>query len=284
MHVLIAGCGWLGCAIAGALLQRGDRVTGIRSHPDRAEMLRSQGITPLVLNLAEPDSIQQIPADVDAILALQSAEEASVPAYQRAYLDVNRTLLAAAGQIQLKALVYSASTGVFEQRDGSDVEETTIPEPESDTGRVLLAAERMILAASAEGIPSHLVRLSGLYGPGRMEIVDRVRRGLIAPGDQGDRWMNFCHQEDATAILIAALDRGRPGEIYHATDSLPMRRREVAEFVATRLGMKLPESAGGARSFGTHRRILGVRTLDALRLQLKWPSLREGLEPFLPPR
>ncbi len=284
MHVLIAGCGWLGSAIAQVLLQRGDRVTGIRSNPDRAEKLRSQGVVPLVLDLTEPTSIRQIPRDVDVILALQSADSGSAAAYQRAYLQVNRTLLAAARRLQLTAFVHSGSTGVFEQMDGSDVDETTVPTPDSATGRVLLEAEGLILRASDEGIPSRLVRLSGLYGPGRIGILDRVRRGLIGTGVNGDRWMNFCHQEDAAATLIAAMDRGKAGETYHATDAHPLRRREVAEFVANRLDIEVSTTTPESNAPVTHRRVLGARTLDALNLELKWPSLRLGLEPYLPPR
>jgi nucleoside-diphosphate-sugar epimerase len=98
--------------------------------------------------------------------------------------------------------------------------------------------------------------------------------------------MNFCHQDDAVAAVLAALDRGRGGAVYHASDAEPMRRRDVVAFVAGRLGIPQPRAAaapalaGGAA--GAHRRVLAARTRAELGLALRWPSLREGLAPFLP--
>ena len=81
MHILVAGCGWLGTAVAARLLGRGDRLTGVRSDPDRAERLRALGIEPLALDLADPGAA--IPDGLDAILALQSAQDGSEAGYRR---------------------------------------------------------------------------------------------------------------------------------------------------------------------------------------------------------
>ncbi|HEY6101453.1 MAG TPA: NAD(P)H-binding protein, partial [Anaeromyxobacter sp.] len=72
MHVLVAGCGWLGTAIARRLLARGDRVTGVRRDAGRAEALGALGVTPLALDLAAPAAAEAVP-DVDAVIACQSA-------------------------------------------------------------------------------------------------------------------------------------------------------------------------------------------------------------------
>src|SRR5512146_2976093 len=95
MHVLVAGCGWLGTAIARRLVARGDRVTGIRRDPARAEALAALGVEPLALDLCAERAEDRVP-DADAIVACQSAAGDSVPAYRAAYVDANRALLAAA--------------------------------------------------------------------------------------------------------------------------------------------------------------------------------------------
>ncbi len=277
MHILVAGCGWLGTAVAARLMGRGDRVTGIRSDPGRAEGLRALGIEPLALDLAAPDAA--LPDGVEAILALQAAQRGSEAAYRRAYLLANATLLRAARRPGLKALVYSGSTGIFAQRDGSEVDETSPPAPAPGTSQVLAEAERMLLGAAAEGLPVRIVRLSGLYGPARTGVIERVRSGSLALGPGDGAWMNFCHRDDAVEAIIAALDRGRDGAVYHATDALPLRRREVVRHVAGRLGIPPPSSAAPAA--GPDRRVSGLRTRAELGLELRWPSLREGLEPFL---
>jgi len=277
MHVLVAGCGWLGTVVAARLLARGDRVTGIRTDPARAEALRALGIDPLALDLADPASAGRIPEGVEAILALQAAQGGGEPAYRRAYLEANATLLLAARRLGLRALVHTGSTGLFAQRDGSDVDETTRPAPGSGTGEILVEAERLLLDGAAQ---ARIVRLSGLYGPGRAGLIGRVRSGAMALGPGDGAWMNFCHLDDAAGAVIAVLDRGRNGAIYHATDAMPLRRREVIRHVAGRLGIPPPESVGESAMAGPDRRILGLRTRAELQLELRWPSLKEGLEPL----
>lgn len=271
MHVLIAGCGWLGLAAARALAARGDRVTGVRSSPAGAAQLRAAGVQPLELDLADPASAARIPADVDAILALQAARGGGEAAYQRAYLDANATLLAARARV--RAFVYTGSTGVFGQRDGSDVDEATPPAPTTPEGLVLAEAERRLRAADAR-----VLRLSGLYGPGRLWVLDGVASGRMGLGPGDGAWLNSCHQDDAVTALLAVLDRGRDGAVYHGSDAWPLRRREVVTFVAGRLG-RTPATTPAPP--GPDRRVLATRTREELGFRLRWPSLLEGLAPYL---
>jgi len=260
--------------VAKRLVARGDRVTGIRSDAGRAGQLQALGVEPLVLDLADPQAARGIPSGFDGILAMQSARGEGLEPYRRAYLDANRTLLDVAGRDGIGAFVYTGSTGIFGQRDGSEVDEGTPPAPATASGEVLAEAEAAVRAARGR-----VLRLSGLYGPGRLWIIDRVARGLMTLGPGDEAWMNACHQEDAALTVIRVLDRGRDGAVYHATDESPMRRREVITFVARRLGITPAISDTGTP--GPNRRILGARTRQELGLEACWPSLREGLEPFL---
>jgi nucleoside-diphosphate-sugar epimerase len=276
MHVLVAGCGWLGTEIARRLLERGDRVTGVRRDRARAASLASIGVTPLAVDLAAAGAERLLP-EVDAIVACQSAGSDAEADYRRAYLAANRALLAAAERAGARTFVYTGSTGVFGQEDGSDVDEASTPRPAGPNGEVLLEAERLVVAAAARGIRSSVVRLSGLYGPGRAGIVERVRSGALAlgAGRGDDAWMNFCHLEDAAAFVLAALDRARPGAIHHGSDAHPARRREVVEWIAARLGIPPPRGEKGRR--GPDRRVLSGATREALGVALAYPSFREGL-------
>jgi nucleoside-diphosphate-sugar epimerase len=125
-----------------------------------------------------------------------------------------------------------------------------------------------------------VVRLSGLYGPGRAGIVERVRSGALALGPGDDAWMNFCHLEDAVSFVVAALDRARAGAIHHGSDAAPARRREVVEWIAARIGMapRRTEAAAG----GPSRRILSEATRKELGVALAFPSFREGLAALVP--
>jgi nucleoside-diphosphate-sugar epimerase len=281
MHVLLAGCGWLGTALGRALVARGDRVTGIRRDPGRAEALRAAGIAPLALDLAAPRSAARLPRDVDAVVACQAAGADGEGPYRAAYVDANRTLLEAASRAGARAFVYTGSTGVFGQRDGSDVDERTRPAPATAAAEVLVEAERLVLEAAGRGVPARILRLSGLYGPGRTGLVDRVRAGRVGIGPGDGAWMNFCHQADAIAFVIAAIDRGREGAVYHGSDAEPARRREVVRWVAARLGIPPPEAP--AAPPGADRRIVSEWTRDTLGVALAYPSFRDGLGAHLPP-
>lgn len=278
MHVIVAGCGWLGAAIARRLVFQGIRVTGVRRDPARAEALRALGVEPLSLDLSAPGAESRLPR-ADALIACQAAVAEGVSAYLAAYLDANRALLAAAARDGAR-LVYTGSTGVFGQSDGLDVDEDTPPAPASETGEVLADAEAMVVGAGRGGLPACVVRLSGLYGPGRTGIVERVRSGRLALGAGEDAWMNFCHQDDAATFVLAALERAAPGGVYHGSDAAPARRGEVVRWIADRIGVA-PGHADAAPA-GPNRRIRSERTRAALGVTLSYPSFRDGLLPLVP--
>jgi nucleoside-diphosphate-sugar epimerase len=278
VHVLVAGCGWLGTAIARALLARGDRVTGVRRSPARAAELAALGVQPLALDLAalRPEQAAVALPPFDAVVACMAAGGDSPESYRAAYLDANRALLAAARAHRARAYVYTGSTGVFGQRDGSEVAEDAPPSPASATAQVLAEAEALVRGAPAAlGVPARLLRLSGLYGPGRAGTLDRVRRGVLALGPGDEAHMNFCHRDDAVAFTLAALDRGAPGAAYHGSDAAPPRRREVVTFLAGLLGQQ-PARHPGPAPGGPDRRILSAWTRGVLGVALAFPSYREG--------
>ena len=283
MHVLVAGCGWLGTAAARALRDRGDRVTALTRTLPHAVRLIEEGIPCLARDLSREDGTSDLPADVDAVLATQAAAGGGVAAYRTAYLDATAGLLGYAARVGVSRFVYTSSTGVFGQQDGGIVDEATPVAPAEATAEVLVEAERLVLAAVNTRLSACLVRPSGLYGKGRTGIIERVKSGAVALGTGDDLWMNFCHQADAVTILLAALDRGSPGAIYHASDLEPARRGDVVLWIAKRLKMTPPRSetagdAGGRR--GANRRISSAASRDALGIRLAFPNYRKGMAPF----
>lgn len=279
MHVLVAGAGWLGSALSRALAARGHQVTAVRRDPVRAAALGSPGVTPLALDLCAPGAAGRLPRDLDAVVACQSAGADGPEAYRRAYVEATRTLLDAVRDTgRPSALVYTGSTGVFGQRDGSDVDEATPPAPASPAAEVLVEAEQLVLRASAPGLRPVVLRLSGLYGPGRNWPVDRVRGGQIAIGPGDGTWLNLCHLDDAVAAVLAALERGASGRVYHATDAEPVRRRDLAIWVSGRLGIPPPQLPAGSRGPALpDRRIHAERSREELGISLLHPTFREGL-------
>jgi len=282
MDVLLAGCGWLGREVARRLLARGDRVTALTRTVESASLLRESGILASALDLASPGASRSIPGRYDGIVAMQSASGPDAAAYQRAYLEATRALLASEGAAGA-AFVYVSSTGVFGQTGGEWVDESTPPRPTEKTAEVLVEAERLVLDRSWHRAQPRIVRCSGLYGPGRTGTIERVREGALALGDGDETWMNFCHRDDAAVAVIAALDRGSPGWIYHASDASPAMRRDVVSWIAARLAIdpsRRPEGSAPGGRRAANRRVSSEATRRELLTVLGYPSFREGLAPF----
>jgi nucleoside-diphosphate-sugar epimerase len=279
MHVVVAGAGWLGSALIRELVARGHRVTAIRRDPARAAALAAPGVVPLPLDLAEGGAAARLPHDLDAVVACQSASGEGVEPYRRAYVEASRTLLDAGRRAERPvAFVYTGSTGVFGQRDGGEVDEASPPSPASPSAEVLVEAERLVLGATGPALRTSVLRLSGLYGPGRGWPLERVRSGQMALGPGDGTWLNLCHLEDAVTAVLAVLERGRAGRVYHGTDAEPVRRRDLIGWVADRLGIPAPRQPEGARAPSLpDRRVRGDRTRAELGIVLRYPTFREGI-------
>lgn len=277
MKVLIAGCGWLGRAIGASLVARGDRVVGVTRSGATDGALLAAGIEPRRADLLVPADRNGLPVDLDAVVACQAASGDGPEAYRRAYVAISRALLAAWGT-RVRSWVYTGSTGVFGYDDGRVCDETTPPLPRRGGAEALVEAEGIWLDAAAAGRPARIVRLSGLYGPDRLGVIERVRSGAMALGPGDEAWTNWCHRDDAVAMVIAALDRGRAGAIYHASDAEPARRSEVVRWIAGRIGIEPPvASTASATPRGAGRRIDGSASRAELGLTLRHPSFRDGL-------
>jgi nucleoside-diphosphate-sugar epimerase len=278
MHIAIAGCGWLGTALGVHLKNQGHQVTAIRRNPERLGELAALGLKPLALDLSDPQAHLALAADIEAIVACQSARSDSAEGYRAAYLTVNQNLLRAAERLPLRALVYTGSTGVFGYRDGREVTESTAVSPASPTSEVLVEAEQQLVHASNQGIPTRIVRLSGLYGPGRWGTLQRVRSGALALGPGDDAYMNFCHLDDAVAMVEAALLRGGDGAIYHASDAQPPMRRDVVRWMAARLGIDPQTRAEASPYAAPSRRISASWSRDQLGVTLRFADFKAGFD------
>ena len=140
-----------------------------------------------------------------------------------------------------------------------------------------------MLDAPRRAAKACVVRCSGLYGPGRTGAIERVRSGALAFGHGDETWMNFSHRDDAAATVVAALDRGRPGATYHASDAVPATRHDVVLWIASRLAIDPPRRDGAspdAARRGAHRRVSAEATRRELGVRLAYPSFREGFAPL----
>ena len=166
--------------------------------------------------------------------------------------------------------VYTSSTSVYGQDDGSWVTEEESTSPKTESGRVVLEAEGI-----ARGRGASVVRLAGLYGPDRIIRRAAILAGEPIAGDPAKR-VNLVQIDDAASAVVAALDRGRPGRVYNVADDRPVERRELYERTARYLGAPAPRFVD-AGSGEADRRIANRRMKEELGVNLAYPDVATGL-------
>jgi nucleoside-diphosphate-sugar epimerase len=177
---------------------------------------------------------------------------------------------------------YLSTTGVYGDHGGGWVDEDTAVDPTLERSRRRTAAERQWLAS---GLPVHLFRLAGIYGPGRSAI-DSVRAGsakrIVKPGQVFSR----IHVDDIAAAVLASAGRPNPGRIYNLCDDDPAPPQEVIAHACTLLGVAPPPEVAYdeaalspmARSFyADNKRVRNERMKRELGVVLRYPTYREGL-------
>ncbi len=274
-HVLIAGAGYVGLALAEILISAGHRVTGLKRTPPVAD----RGLSWLAADVTRPETLAALPPDLDAVVCALSPGGRSEAAYREIYIEGTGNLLAAIRPRRIPFLLVS-STGVYGQDRGQWVDEDTPPEPATATGRVLLEAEDRVLAARPDAT---VVRFSGIYGPGRTWLADRVRAGHPVQTDPPS-YTNRIHRDDCARVLAYLLARLGEGatlpERILASDDDPAPLAEVSAWIAELLDCAPPPPAAPEPDAPLNKRCRNDR-LKELGYTFIFPSYREGYEDML---
>lgn len=285
MRVLVVGCGYVGLPLAIELARLGHTVFGLRRSAGAPETLQRAGVTLLQADITQPASLQALPRDFDWVVNCVASGGGGVEDYRRLYLEGMRNLIEwlvprrAAGTPRF---VYTSSTGVYGQNDGSLVDETSPTQPASETAQVLVEAEKTLLAAGREkNFPTLVLRAAGIYGPERGYLLKQFLRGEARIEGAGARTLNMIHRDDLVRAIIAALERGRGGEIYNVTDDAPVSQGEFFRWLAAKLGKPLPpavpEEAAAPRKRGlTNKRVSNRKLKTELGFNFAYPDFRSG--------
>ena len=242
--------------------------------------LRSLGFEPTLLDVARPETSSVWTSRHDAVVYCVAPGRAGDPvtAFRNGPAKCLERLCES-GRQPPRSFVFISSTGVYHQRDGSWVDEGSPAEPAEERHRHLLAGEEAVLAASREmGIQAaSVLRLGGLYGPGRSpvewlrrpEMRERVLRG------GAEAFMNWVRVEDAARAAALALERTEGGGVYLIVDGTPVRRGEFYRFAAEIAGLPAPELPSDPSDLG--KRCSGRKAAADLSFEPRSPSYREGL-------
>jgi nucleoside-diphosphate-sugar epimerase len=282
MRVLIAGCGYVGSELARRLGAEGDDVFGLRRRPEGLP----PGVKAIAADLSDSATLRGLPDDLDAVVYAASADAFDDGAYRAAYVDGLRNLLGALAESGGRPgrVLYASSTAVYAQNAGEWVDESSETEPRSFSGQRVLEGERVLLGA---GVPGTVLRLGGIYGPGRTRLVESVRSGRAVVRAGEPHYTNRIHRDDAAGALAHLLRLPAPLPVYLGVDREPADEALVLRWLADRLGVTPPpvepaeplatgrEDAAGARRPRGSKRCANDRLL-ASGYRFLWPTFREG--------
>lgn len=283
-HWLIIGCGYVGSRVARAALANGERVTAITRSTGRAVELQSLGITPIVADVADPDSLQVLP-EADVWLHAVAYDRLSPLPRRSVTVDgLCHVLSAAAGKC--KRLIHISTASVYGTADGSLVDEQTPCEPTTEAGQLALEAEGLVEQFNA---PATTLRLTGIYGPGRLIArIDQLRQLAVLPGS-GESWLNLIHVDDIVQVVLRIATAARPDGLYLVTDDQPITRREFYSEVARLTNAPLPRfemddvvanevtSISNGRTQGLNKRCRNTKIKEEFGIELIHPTIFSGL-------
>jgi nucleoside-diphosphate-sugar epimerase len=279
MRVLIVGCGYVGVPLGASLVQQGHEVFGLRRNSGAEAELRATGIQPIYADITQSDELARLPASLDWVVNCVASAGGNAEEYRRVYRDGTRNLLQRLLPDRLQKFVYTSSTSVYGQDDGSLVTEASPAQPDAETAQVLVETEQLLLdAARRDQFPGVILRVAGIYGSGRGHWFKQFLKNEARIEGQGDRILNMIHRDDVAGSILAALQRGTPGEIYNAVDDEPVSQLEFFRWLAGALGRALPPSSDPpARKRGaTNKRVGNEKLKKAMGYQFKFPNFREG--------
>lgn len=276
-RLLCFGHGYSAQALTRRLAPRGWTVWGTTRAAEKTEAIRSGGAIPLVLGR---DDVDAALAQADCLLVSAGPDAEGDPTLRAFGAAI------AARAASLRWVGYLSTTGVYGDHGGGWVTEETPRTPSTQRGRWRVAAEDAWLALWREhGLPVHLFRLAGIYGPGRGPFA-KVRAGTARRIVKEGQVFSRIHVEDIATVLEASIAQPNPGAAYNVCDDDPAPPQDVIAHAAKLLGLPVPpaipfeeaEMTPMARSFyAESKRVSNQRLKDELGVTLAYPGYRDGL-------
>ncbi len=292
------GLGFSALRLAERLMAEGWSVAGTCRGEDKRTALEQRGIAAFRFDRDRPlddpraalagttHLLSSVPPDRSLAPAAADVPEAGGDPVLAAHAaDIARL---AAADPALRWAGYLSTTGVYGDTGGAVADESTEPRPTAERSRRRVVAEAAWLDLwRRHGVPVHLFRLAGIYGPGRSAL-DQVREGRARRIDKPGQVFSRIHVDDIATILLASMGRPDPGAVYNCADDDPAPSHEVVALACALLGVAPPpllpydqvqaELSPMARSFyADNRRIANDRIKRELGLVLRYPSYRDGL-------
>lgn len=277
---LVVGCGYLGLRVARRWLAAGRQVYAVTRWPQRATTLAAEGLRPVVADVTVAASLDGLPPAATVLYAVGRDRQSGTPA-RAVYLEGLQAVLDRVAQSTPppRRVLFLSSTGVYGDAAGKWVDESSPCLGEGDSARAMLAAETA-LRTHELGRRAIVLRLAGLYGPGRLPKLPDLLAGQPLPLDP-EAVLNLIHVEDAAQAVLSAEAHAQAPGVYNIADGHPVLRGEFYRYLAQLIGCRPPSFApalgGASRGRSGSKRVDNRRMLEELGIRLAYPSWREGL-------
>jgi nucleoside-diphosphate-sugar epimerase len=284
-HLVVFGAGYVGGAVAAEALAVGARVTALTRNPETARHLGLMGCDVVVADLAQADWYDQI-CEPDFVLNSVSSGRRGLEGYLRSYREGAQSIITWGQKLSLGTvpLVYTSSTSVYAQDHGQTMDESMPADAEDERGKLLLAAEALLTTWPG---PTSILRLAGIYGPGRHYLLDQMKSAPLELPGIADHHLNLIHRDDIVSAVFASWARTTAFsvQIYNLVDDGRATRREIVEWLAQQLGLAVPRitgiSAPGRRAVRPDRIVRNDKIKSALGWRPRYPTFRDGYADLL---
>ena len=270
-RVVFAGCGFLGEVAAGLFFQNGWRVLGLCATSETAARLSALPFPVRVADISCPLVAPEGWIKPDLVIHCASSGGGDADDYRAVYRDGLAHLIEA---FTPSRVVFTGSTSVYDQQNGEEVDETSPTLPQSETAKVLLEAEALVLCA--DGI---VARLAGIYGPGRSMFLRKFAEGSAVLEAGGNRFLNLIHRDDAAKALLRLAAPSIASGIYNVCDDHPPTQRELYGWITGFFQKPMPPEGpiDPHRKRGLNSKRVTNKKLRAAGWAPDYPSFRDAL-------
>ena len=284
-HLVVLGAGYVGAEVVRQGLARGLRVTALTRNEAKAQALAEAGAEVVVADLASEGWHAQLGEGADFVLNCVSSGGGGPEGYRHSYVDGMKSVLAWAAKTSVRTIIYTGSTSVYPQDGGVRVDETASVAETRAAGSPLVEAEDLLLAWT--GGRKFVLRLAGIYRPGRHYLLDQLRDGSGEVAGNGEYRLNLIHRDDIAEAVWAAFGApaGVEDGVFNVSDDGAAPKVEVTAWLAMKQGMPRPrftgEPAQGRRRVTPDRVIANDKIKRVLGWRPVYPSFREGYAAIL---
>jgi nucleoside-diphosphate-sugar epimerase len=278
-RILIAGCGYVGEATADLFHSAGWNVEGWVHSKQSAARLSAKPYSIRSIDISQRREVAKCAGAFDAVIHCASSRGGDAEAYRHVYVNGTRHLLET---FRKAKMLFTSSTSVYAQRDGSWVTEESETKPVRQTSRTLLEVENLILEEG--GI---VARLAGIYGPRRSALLSKFLNGTATIDPNNDRFANQVHRDDIASALFLLLNREPQSgaQIYNVVNDEPILQSECYRWLAHRLNRPLPpirKSEQPRKRGDTNKRVNNAK-LHQLGWTPDYPTFGDAMEKSILP-